>query len=627
VTRLRAALACAVALVLAGAATAAADSPALQITKVDTSGFPTVRVTVKTPTPVPPDAVSVSENGGPAATVATRPAAGGSSIALAIDTSLSMKGKPLADAIAAATRFVFSQSAGTQMAVFGFGDKEYAASQFSEDRTNASNALGQLGVGNTQGTAIYSAVVLASRTLAQQPAGPRTLVLLTDGASYGEKTTLDDAIAAARAAHVTVYAVSTSPQAPNSPLDQLTAATRGRTFAVADSSALQAAYSKVASSVGSVSTFRYQSLAPSGKAFSLTVSAPGLRAATTSATAPAAAITTSKPDSGPLNLPSTPLGRALVAGIAALFVLLAALIVLGSRPPVVVGKRIGHYTEQRKQAPMAPGTEVPKISMLHQLYVATEKVAGSLNYWQRMSYRLEQANLPMRTAEVVYMQLAFGVLLALIARVTFGLHGFLGLIPLLIGAALPVLYVKFKAARRMAAFEAQLPEMLITLAASLKAGHSFNSALNSVARDGMEPTTGELTRVHSEIQLGMPSEQALDAMAKRMNSTNFGFVVMAVNIQRTVGGSLADILDMVADTVRARQQFTQKVKALTAQGRMSAYVLLAMPFLMGLAIYALNPSYIAVLFSTTAGNVMLVGALVSMGIGAVIIRKIVSFKG
>ena len=94
----------------------------------------------------------------------------------------------------------------------------------------------------------------------------------------------------------------------------------------------------------------------------------------------------------------------------------------------------------------------------------------------------------------------------------------------------------------------------------------------------------------------MPSEAALEAMAKRMDSTNFGFVVMAVNIQRTVGGSLAEILDMVADTVRQRQQFSRKVKALTAQGRMSAYVLVAMPFLMGLAIFALNPKYMSVLF-------------------------------
>ncbi len=115
-------------------------------------------------------------------------------------------------------------------------------------------------------------------------------------------------------------------------------------------------------------------------------------------------------------------------------------------------------------------------------------------------------------------------------------------------------------------------------------------------------------------------------MAERMDSTNFGFVVMAVNIQRTVGGSLAEILDMVADTVRPRQQFSRKVKALTAQGRMSAYVLLAMPFLMGLAIFALNQEYITILFTSTPGQMMCAGAIFLMCIGGVIIQKIVSFK-
>ena len=130
----------------------------------------------------------------------------------------------------------------------------------------------------------------------------------------------------------------------------------------------------------------------------------------------------------------------------------------------------------------------------------------------------------------------------------------------------------------------------------------------------------------SEIQLGMPSEAALESMAERIDSTNFGFVVMAVNIQRTVGGSLAEILDMVADTVRQRQQFTRKVKALTAQGRMSAYVLLAMPFVMGLAIFALNRKYIRSCSRQTAGKVMIAGALVMHADRRLIINKIVSFK-
>jgi tight adherence protein B len=208
-----------------------------------------------------------------------------------------------------------------------------------------------------------------------------------------------------------------------------------------------------------------------------------------------------------------------------------------------------------------------------------------------------------------------------------GLNGFLELIPLAVGVALPSLFVRFMARKRLNAFEAQLPETLITLAASLKAGHAFNSALASVVKEGAEPTSKELARVAQEIQLGMTSETALEAMSKRMDSTNFGFVVMAVNIQRTVGGSLAEILDMVADTVRQRQQFSRKVKALTAQGRMSAYVLLAMPFLMGLAIFALNPGYMSILFTSTAGKALIAVSLVMMAIGGVIIRKIVSFKG
>jgi len=264
--------------------------------------------------------------------------------------------------------------------------------------------------------------------------------------------------------------------------------------------------------------------------------------------------------------------------------------------------------------------------MLHQLYVATEKVAGSLNYWKRLSFRLEQANLPLRTAEVVYIQMGAAIFFTLLVRIIFGISGIYALIPMVIGGSLPLLYVRFKAKRRQAAFEAQLPETLITLAASLKAGHAFNSALNSVVKDGAEPTSGELNRVASEIQLGMTSEAALESMAARLDSTNFGFVVMAVNIQRTVGGSLAEILDMVADTVRQRQQFSRKVKALTAQGRMSAYVLLAMPFVMGLAISAFNRTYISILFTSTMGKVLIVGALISMAIGGLVIRKIVSFK-
>jgi tight adherence protein B len=622
VIRIRTILGVAAGALALSAATASAGTGQITIKSVDTSQFPTNRVTIVAAHPGPAPQVTITENN--QQVNATPDSAGGTAIALAMDTSTSMKGQPLHDAVNAATAFVFKQSPDALLGVYNFGAETQIAAQFPADRTDAIAALDQLGVGTQHGTAIYQAVVEASHALAGQTSGKRVLVLMTDGTSVRDHNTLAQALAAVKSAHVTVYAVSTSGKR-SSPLQQLASASGGQYVPVTDSAALNQAFSSIADSLNRTYSYRYQSVAQPGQPVTLTVSAPGSPPATTHFKAPGKYVAASS-GSSRFSMPSGAGGRAVIAAVAALLVMLGALVILSSRPGVAVSKRIAAHTEQKRQVPTVTGKEVPKISMLHQLYVATEKVAGSLNYWQRLSFRLEQANLPLRTAEVVYIQMGAAIFFTLLVRIIFGISGIYALIPMVIGGSLPVLYVRFKAKRRQAAFEAQLPETLITLAASLKAGHAFNSALNSVIRDGAEPTSGELSRVASEIQLGMTSEAALESMAARLDSTNFGFVVMAVNIQRTVGGSLAEILDMVADTVRQRQQFSRKVKALTAQGRMSAYVLLAMPFVMGLAISAFNRTYISILFTSTMGKVLIAGALVSMTIGGFVIRKIVSFK-
>ena len=130
----------------------------------------------------------------------------------------------------------------------------------------------------------------------------------------------------------------------------------------------------------------------------------------------------------------------------------------------------------------------------------------------------------------------------------------------------------------MRKFENQLPDLLITMAASLKAGHSFRQGVQSVVEEGAEPAASEFKRVLTETQLGKPMDEALANMAERVGSENFTFVITAVTIQRQIGGSLSGLFDMVAETVRQRQQFGRKVKSLTAMGRMSAYVLVGLPF-------------------------------------------------
>ena len=154
--------------------------------------------------------------------------------------------------------------------------------------------------------------------------------------------------------------------------------------------------------------------------------------------------------------------------------------------------------------------------------------------------------------------------------------------------------------------------MLVALAATLKAGHSFRQALKTVADEGRPPASKELNRVLTEARLGRPMEAALAEMAERVGSKNFEFVITSVTIQRQVGGSLAGLIDMVADTVRQRQQFARKIKGLTAMGRASAYVLIGLPFLMALGITVINPRYMRPLYFTSTGHKLIVLGLIMM---------------
>jgi tight adherence protein B len=196
-----------------------------------------------------------------------------------------------------------------------------------------------------------------------------------------------------------------------------------------------------------------------------------------------------------------------------------------------------------------------------------------------------------------------------------------------IAAFAPIGYVSFRATRRIRAFDNQLPDLLITIAASLKAGHSFRQGIQSVVEEGIDPAAKEFRRVLTETQLGKPMDDALSDLGTRIGSKNLTFVINAVTIQRQIGGSLAGLFDMVADTVRQRQQFARKVRGLTAMGRMSAYVLIGLPIFVGVVVTLLNPAYMSPLYHTGTGQKVLVAGLLMILTGSAIIKKIVSFRG
>jgi tight adherence protein B len=257
---------------------------------------------------------------------------------------------------------------------------------------------------------------------------------------------------------------------------------------------------------------------------------------------------------------------------------------------------------------------------------ATEKSLAHMGFWKKLHRLIERADLPLRTVEFFYICVGSGFLFGLVSAVA-AASAPVSIIAMLAGAFLPVAFVSFKAKRRLSAIEDQLPDILITIAASLKAGHSFRQGIQSVVEEGQKPASDELRRVLTDAQLGRPMEDSLVEMSERVGSKNFTFVITCVTIQRQVGGSLASLFDMVADTVRQRQQFARKIRSLTAMGRMSAYVLIGLPFGLAGILTLLNPSFMAPLFRESAGQMMIVVGLVMMTIGSLILKKIVSFRG
>lgn len=207
-----------------------------------------------------------------------------------------------------------------------------------------------------------------------------------------------------------------------------------------------------------------------------------------------------------------------------------------------------------------------------------------------------------------------------------GIHpALMPLVGLFLGA-LPLLWVLFRRRKRLKTFAAQLPEALEMMARTLRAGQSLGFGLNLVANEMGPPLGKEFGRVFEEQNLGIPLEETLDGLANRIPNLDLKFFVTAVILQRQTGGDLAEILDKIGALIRERFRIWGQIQALTGEGRLSGVVLLALPLVLFVAVYQLNPAYVTVLFTDPLGKKMLAAAVVMQVLGALLIRKIVNIK-
>ena len=282
--------------------------------------------------------------------------------------------------------------------------------------------------------------------------------------------------------------------------------------------------------------------------------------------------------------------------------------------------RLGHYG---KAPTDAKGRF--KNPLLRRFVRQAENVAEKRGLLENIETALDQANIPLRPGEAIAGALAVSILSAIFLGIV--MQSLLGA---LIGAVLALMVasaaVNFVARRERNQFVSQLPDTLNLISTSLRAGYSLLQALEAVASEAPEPTAREFGRALNETRLGRAPVDALKDVAERMESVDFDWAVLAISIQREVGGNLAEVLQTAAETMLHRNRLRREMKALTAEGRISAIVLGVMPILLFFFLYTSNRSYLAPLFESTVGLIAIGSSIVLLLVGIYWLNKIVQIE-
>ena len=264
-----------------------------------------------------------------------------------------------------------------------------------------------------------------------------------------------------------------------------------------------------------------------------------------------------------------------------------------------------------------------------------DKVLSSRDFFEPIRKRIAMADLKLRVSEYMALQIIVALVLAAVAFFL-GAHPVVVVVLFIVGLRVPKIYVNFMANRRLNKFEGQLGDTLNLWVNAIRSGYSVLQGMEAIATELPPPVSQEFERVVQEVRLGLGLEQALDHMLRRMPSEDLDLIVTAVNIQREVGGNLAEILDIISHTIRERVRIKGEIRTLTAQGRLTGWVVSLLPIGLALALYSINPQYGGQLFIKEAPwawpNVLPCGWLV-VGLGALMmlmgilaVRKIVDIE-
>jgi tight adherence protein B len=544
--------------------------------------------------------------------------------ALLVDATAGMTGTAMESARRAVGLFLKVASPDAEVALLAFGATPRTLTDFTEDHSLVRNQVqavepeGQVTAFATRGCcqgALLRAISLANTRPRQQ----RNVVLFTNGANVGDTLPLTRVAEAARdsGAHIYIVGLEGSGHAA---LEKLADATGAHLLFTSDVAELRALFGGM--TVGAITDYRLEVKSPDPLATKLDVeiSVPDTRGATATGAR-----------SFDLPLP-TPRGLAQVKvlGVPLYIAMLAIFLGLALFAYVLMrAYRIRKDSPATRVAWYVEGSELDpdayvSAAIVKRAQELAEKLAHKAGLRERLEKQIDAANLGWRPGEVLVAGVGLGGAFAILGLTIRGpvgaaVLGFCALVS-------PLAYLNVVLARRRKAFRDQLSDVLVLLSGALRAGHSVQQALAAVGDDAKAPASEEFRRVMAEIRLGTPLAESLQAVGARMRYVAFDWTVLAIQIQREVGGNLAEILDVIAETIRDRERLLRHIKALTAEGRLSAIVLGMLPVAMAAVLLIRSPDYLEPLYTTGIGLMMILGSLVMMGFGVLWMRKIIRIE-
>jgi tight adherence protein B len=605
---------------------AGAASDGLQLSPGGQATFPHKSLVLSVPSGmvIDPGDVSILENGQPVHELSVKSVGASAEsdfgTVLAIDASMSMRGEPITRAIEAAQAFASHRRVSQELGIVTFNRRTRTVLPPTTDDEAIEAALSETPTLAKQ-THMQDGVMAALDTLRRADVQAGSVVVLSDGADTGSSTAMSQLTAAAQARGVRVFTIGLeSPRFDERALVRLAEAAGGEYSAAPSASELERVYDELGARLAGEYLVRYSSVA--GPKHDVVVEAtvagvPG------QATLHYKSPKIGSPPQPPVRPEASGFWGSAAAmilvgfGSAALICFAAAWILIDRRRPATTEERIAAFVTMRE-----PDAEAD--SQRDSLYERLEMGLRGRAWWKQFSVEVDVARIGHKPAQIAVVTAAVTVLTMWLFATISGATWVA-----LLAAIVPIgvhRFVTYRAAKQRQMFSEQLADNLQVIASAMRAGQSFGGALSVAVEDAPEPAKTEFKRVVADERLGVPLEESLSTVVERMQNRDLHQVALVAGLQREAGSNSAEVLDRVADTIRDRVALRRLISSLTAQGRLSRWVVTMVP--VGLVIYlALTaPDYLDPLLKTTMGNIMLGVAIVMCIAGSMIIKRIVEIR-